>query len=206
MVEPPEEIAPPPEIASRAESDAPAPAVGPMRAVPAERIPAAVRHRVPGAIVHAVGWTDRNGENLAVFSRRETTHRGRHGSSTSAQLTIQHFLVESEGRVKGVRSLKEAIDRCEAELLLAFRDTAYELTDLDEDGIGELTFAYTRACRKNASPPGLKLLMLEDGTKYILRGTMRDERGRGGEHRVDPSFEQAPEFLEHAKQVWAKVS
>jgi hypothetical protein len=74
-------------------------------------------------------------------------------------------------------------------------------------GVGELTFAYTRACRRDAATPLiLGLVMLKNGVKYILRGTMRDEQGRGGEHRVDPSFEGAPAFLEHAKETWAKVS
>jgi hypothetical protein len=180
--------------------------VSAMRPVPEEAIPSAVRDRVAGAVEHAVGWLDRHGENLAIFSRQETTHQGRQGAVATAQLTIQHFLVTSEGRATRMRIVKERIDRCDAELLLSYRDAALAVTDLDEDGVGELTFAYTRACRKDATPPILKLVMLEDGVKYILRGTVRDEQGRGGEYRVDPSFKGAPEFLEHAKEIWAKVS
>lgn len=181
-------------------------AVGPMRPVPTEAIPPGVRERAAGALQHAVAWTDRNGENLAVFWRSETTKRGRHGTSATAELAIHHFVLTSTGRAKYLHGLRERIDRCEAELFLAYRDGALAITDLDRDGVGELTFAYARACRKDAAPPILKLLMLEDGVKYILRGTMRDEQGRGGEHRVDPSFERAPEFLEHAKRIWDQVS
>src|SRR5262249_42009319 len=97
------------------------------------------------------------------------------------------------------------IDRCEAHPLLAFQDAALAVTDLDNDGVGEITFAYARAC-PSETPATIKLLMLENGHKYILRGTVRNEEGRGGDLSVDPPFDNgAPAFLEHAKATWQNV-
>jgi hypothetical protein len=180
-------------------------AVGPMRAIPKDEIPSSVRLR--GEVERAVGWTDENGENLAVFSRTETSRSGRAGTIASAYLDVQHVVLTSTARPKILRSVRERVDRCDADLLLSFQDAALAVTDLDHDGIGELTFAYALACRTDMTPAALKLLMFENGDKYILRGTMRNEEGKGGDLRIDPSFASgAPAFLEHAKRSWQKVS
>jgi hypothetical protein len=59
------------------------------------------------------------------------------------------------------------------------------------------------------SPNTLKLLALEGGDKYILRGDtqIKDPTGAyGGTYKVDPSFKKGPkEFLEHAKTLWKKI-
>jgi hypothetical protein len=56
----------------------------------------------------------------------------------------------------------------------------------------------------------LKLLVLENGDKYILRGSTRIADGTspavGGSFSIDPSFKDGPPaFLKHAKSGWLKV-
>jgi hypothetical protein len=115
---------------------------------------------------------------------------------------VKHVLVADRPAV--LRTVTERIDRCDAHLLLAFCDEALSVTDLDEDGIGEITFAYARACGAQSAPATLKLLMLENGDKYVVRGTTDDEQGRGV--TADPSFDdRAPAFLEHARETWHRV-
>lgn len=88
---------------------------------------------------------------------------------------------------------------------MAFLDGATEVTDLDADGFGELTFAYSLACRSDMSPARLKLLMLENGEKFILRGTTNVPGVGGGQYTVDASFKAGPPaLLEHAKKVWKR--
>src|SRR5690606_29174293 len=78
------------------------------------------------------------------------------------------------------------------------------------DGIGEVAFAYRADCVSDMSPVTVKLLLLENGDKYILRGTTRIEDpggAYGGDLKVDPSFTKGPkEFLAHAKALWERES
>jgi hypothetical protein len=53
------------------------------------------------------------------------------------------------------------------------------VTDLDHDGVGEVTFAYLLNCAGDVSPARLKLLVLEDGAKYIIRGSSYARPGDG---------------------------
>jgi hypothetical protein len=168
--------------------------VGPMQAIPKDQIPSSVQ--LHGKVEHALRWTDGNGDNLAVFTRGESTR----SDHASAYLDVQHIVLTTPARAKVLRSVRERVDDCDGELHLSYLDRAFAVTDLDHDGIGELTFAYVRACRTGTAPTAMKLLMLENGDKYILRGSM------GGELRVDPSFTRTPAFVEHAKRTWQSVN
>jgi hypothetical protein len=79
--------------------------------------------------------------------------------------------------------------------------------DLDNDNYGEITFAYIKTCTSDVSPMTLKLLTLENGEKYIIRGSTRIDWGdgdvSGGEKNIDPSFKNGPSvFLSNANKIW----
>ena len=93
----------------------------------------------------------------------------------------------------------------------AFHPDALEVTDLDHDGIGELWFGYEVGCRSDVSPNTYKLLALEGGNKYILRGETLIDDGSGqkygGTYEVDPSFTRGPPaFLAHARALWDRTA
>jgi len=175
-----------------------------MHPIGKEQIPASVT--VNGKLDKAVGWTDKNGENVAVFSIREVPRKG--NQEGSAFLEVQHVIVDPP---RAVRTVKDTVEKCDADMVAEFRHEALEITDLDKDGIGEITFAYAMNCASDMSPAVLKLLTLENGDKYILRGTTRIEAAgpdtlAGGEFVADPSFRKGPPaFFAHAKAAWPKV-
>jgi hypothetical protein len=69
---------------------------------------------------------------------------------------------------------------------------------------GEITFVYRLGCDGDPTPVPMKLMMLEDGDKYAIRGTTSLEMyNHVGEMNVDASFNDAPdEFLPFAKKIW----
>lgn len=148
------------------------------------------------------------------FSQREAAGKMGAGMlddapTRSAYLKVEHATV-SGGERKVLRIVNDSSENCDVHLRASFRDAALSLTDLDADGIGEITFAYSLSCASDVSPSILKLLMLENGDKYILRGTTRVQDSpthrTGGEYREDASFKNAPKsFLDHAKSQWLKV-
>ena len=79
------------------------------------------------------------------------------------------------------------------------------MTDLDQNGVGELTFGYRSACRSDMSPADMKVLVLEGSKKYILRGKTSLPSDKPADNDFTPDFKGAPDkFLEHATKVWKK--
>ena len=186
--------------------------MGPLKKIPASGVPKGIG--AEGKIVDAARWEDSNGDNFIVFSKWSAP--GKHGAgfsddadTVSAHLEAVHA-VASAGATRNLRTLKDKEQNCDADLRASFLDAALSLTDLDHDGIGEITFGYVLNCATDMSSAVLKLVMLEDGARYILRGQTRVHVGggemMGGNHQVDAAFGNAPpSFLEHAKAQWLKV-
>ncbi|MBK8482197.1 MAG: hypothetical protein IPL40_13690 [Proteobacteria bacterium] len=163
----------------------------------------------PGERLDSLRWRDRRGLNVAAFTRSpprssETANAKPHW----VYLHAKHYL-QRQGRWRLVRWVKDREQPCGLDLTADVL-TPSPVTDLDGDGLGELTFAFRLACRGDVSPAELKLFILEDGAKYALRGASRvrvapDEQV-GGDHRRDPAFEHAAAaFRAHAERIWAKI-
>jgi len=70
-----------------------------------------------------------------------------------------------------------------------------------------VTFAYRVGCVSDVSPITLKLRVIENGEKYILRGETLLSDGEGGKYKPDPKFKKWPkELAAHAKKRWRKHS
>lgn len=167
---------------------------------------------MPGKIVAALGWQDKYGENALVFSETLTTT----GAAKNLLLQAKHARNMGDSWEE-VRAFKELVKNCkEDDVLTPIATDAWTITDIDHDGVGEATFAYSAGCRSDSETSlKHKVLMIEDGEKYALRGTTKvvdgpvaaDAAGdlffntKGGEFK--PDFERAPAgFQAHAEKVW----
>lgn len=153
-------------------------------------------------LVRAVRWSDRAGDNVVAFSRALDEKRG------DARLKVELWSAKA-GRGRVLRTLKDAELGCEFDLYAEFIDAALGVTDLDADGIAELSFAYRTTCTSDVSPFALKLFLLEQGAKYALRGTTQVDTGGGelvgGDKRADPALARLPAFVRHMDQIWTRI-
>lgn len=180
-----------------------------LHKIPAAKIPGKLRCR--GKLLDAVGWRDKNGANVVLFCRAQKT--GKRGSS--AYIYVDHYVM-AKSKARRLRRIRDRVENCELDIVLRFVPSALRVTDLDGDGIGEITFAYRMSCRGDVSPDGLKLLLLENGSKYIIRGrghwkacdpAMRRTPECVGSRRIDTSFARGPKaFVDHALRVWRTIS
>jgi hypothetical protein len=150
-------------------------------------------------VERAMGWKDGRGDNVATFLIWPDEFR----------IQVRH---EVGGRL--VREVRDALGECEFDAVTSYAADAFALTDLDGDGIRELTFAYYQTCTSDLSPYTLKVLVLEGGDKYILRGQSLiedlspDDAGAdvGGEHAAEPPETRWPAgFYAHAIATWERV-
>ena len=150
-----------------------------------------------GKIVNKKIWQDANGENIALFTRKGN------------ELFVYHYSISAD-IVKLLRKVYDFERDCDYDLFLEFIENSIGVTDLDENNYGEITFAYKKACISDVSPLDLKLLMLENGNKFIIRGLTVVNTGNekiGGDKNIDASFEKAPDnFLSHANTIWESVN
>lgn len=102
-----------------------------------------------------------------------------------------------------LRSLTDFVKTCGFDINCAFIDDV-QLTDIDQDNIGEIIFGYRLACRSDVSPSTQKVVLFELGDKYMLRGTSMT-MGEGGDYEAGEEFEDCnPGFLEQVGNYWEK--
>ncbi len=123
----------------------------------------------PTGAVAALAWRDSAGSNTLVLRELQPQVRG------DKQLLADHIAVSTAGTRTVLREVRDGERDCEFDLTAEFVREALQVRDDDADGFGEVLFAYRLACRSDPSPSDLKLLSLEHGDKYILRGTSTNQ-------------------------------
>ena len=147
-----------------------------------------------GNVLYSKVWEDKNGENIVIFTQ-----------IPDKQLFVYHYAIQNN-TPKLLRRVTDFIKDCEFDYAFELIKSSITVTDLDSNNLGEITFAYKITCTSDVSPWDMKLLMLENSNKYIIRGyttlSFEDET-YGGEKTIDESFINGPKpFLEHANKTW----
>ena len=155
-----------------------------------------------GTILLGKSWNDANGENVLIFTEKNIEH----SDSRSKYLYAYHYADS-----KLLRKIQDFEEKCDISLEAKFQLNTINITDLNNNALAEITFMYRLGCTGDASPVSLKLMMLENGEKYAIRGTTLVDLDKiyggggklGGEKKVDASFKNAPKgFLDFANEVW----
>ncbi|MFT4600189.1 MAG: hypothetical protein ACI857_000360 [Arenicella sp.] len=159
-----------------------------------------------GKTVDAYSWKDENGTNyfIRTMGEAEMEYPETDGDDKYSQyLYAYHYVENLKGEFSLLRQITDFIKDCEFDIIVSHELDALELSDLDQDSYGEITFVYRTACTSDVSPSTQKLIMLEDGEKYAIRGTT-SVMGEGGEFEMGEEFESAPEtFQPWAENIWA---
>ena len=178
------------------------PTIIPFRSDSSGQLPERVK--ASGTVIRTISWTDSNGDNVAVFSSTTTTKTKKEVTLTTKSLFVDVFNGKN-GKLKKVRNVREVVSNCDADVTNDLFDTSVGVTDLDQNGVGELTFGYRSACRSDMSPAAMKVLVLEGSKKYILRGQTSLPSDKAADDAFSADFKGAPgKFLEHAAKVWKK--
>ncbi|MEX1002779.1 MAG: hypothetical protein WDZ35_11745 [Crocinitomicaceae bacterium] len=161
-----------------------------------------------GEVVDAYTWTDENGLNYFMRTMGKPTEGEKEISedlpSRSQYLYAYHYVEDEKGGIKLLCQITDFVKDCQFDLIIGHELDAISLTDLDENGLGEVSFIYRLNCTSDVSPATQKLILIENGDKYVLRGHtsfMEHE----GEYTVGEEFKNAPDgFQEHAEKLWSK--
>ena len=177
---------------------------------------------IKGTPTFAITWDDRRGTNILINS--EDFEEELEGEERkSLRYYSKHFLQNAD--IMPLVLTQDFVEDCQVDITLGDKMDPI-LTDLDKDGIAEVTVVITKGCRGGMDELDLKVLMHEEETKYALRGleyyvyTDQDapddsfeydlsklpkgsEMDKRGRYEDAYSFKSAPkEFLEHAVKLW----
>lgn len=190
-----------------------------------------------GKFLNAMQWNDAAGDNMLVLStippRDDNQKIENEEEGKMAYLYADHFLKTAED-FQQTWKVSDSIRSCPFDITSEFIKDGTTITDLDKDGLAEITILYRQACRSDVSPAEMKLVMYEGNTKYYLNGlswlkvspedsftvTEKDvnlETLAGykktedeymktfGRYESEKGFADAPpEFLAYARKQWMK--
>lgn len=149
-------------------------------------------------IRRVLSFEDKNGRNLVAFVRRD--------QPGGRSLQVIHSAAKPSTKPTTLRTVNDQVAQCEFDVIADFIPGSIEVRDEDQDGVAELYFAYRVDCVSDVSPVTQKLVVLEGGQKYILRGTSRVDTGAeklGGEFKSE-GFEGAKPLLARATLIWER--
>jgi hypothetical protein len=166
---------------------------------------------VKGTVVDVHTWSDVNGTNYFIRTMGDYETKSIGDDQYSSDLSTQylyafHYAQYADGEIKLLKETTDFIKECEFDIVMGHQLEldAISLTDIDQDEIAEISFIYRLACTSDVSPATQKLIMLENGDKYPIRGNT-EVMGEGGNYEAGEEFDSAPEgFLEHAVNLWNK--
>jgi hypothetical protein len=183
----------------------------PFTEVSATEVPAQAKVRGK-QIQRVVKFTDKLGTNYVVFS---STSSEKPSTDMGAMLTrwlyVDHWAIAAGKAPKALLPARDVVQDCPLGLTAEFIPNAFHVTDVNANGIAEVTYGYQLACRSDVSPATYKLLVVENGKKHILRGealfSIPDLEPMGGTFTPEPAEKKwGAKLYAHAVAVWKATS
>ena len=190
------------------------PGLAQLRAVevPPTRLPKELKHQ--GRLVRALRWTDASGDNTALIAETGPV-AGAEPDSRSVALYAYRFV--RQGAAPGAAQVPawrvtDAVTDCQQDATASFVRDAFQVTDLNRDGVAEVWLMYKTACQGDVSPLDMKVIMYQGPRKYAMRGQCQvrvdatpTPRYAGGEYVFDAAFRAGPAaFRDFAQKLWQK--
>ena len=155
-----------------------------------------------GDVVDGFRWNDKKGENVLLRSTVSDT------KTNSTHLYIYHFL-KSENEFKQVRKLTDYVKNCDLDMFSIHNIESIELTDIDKDTIGEVSFSYTNdcSCLEDSLAITTKLMLLTKEEKYAIRGSYYlNKKAAFLEYEVGGNLKKKDIYRRFLIKKWKKLA
>ena len=166
-----------------------------------------------GTVVEALKWTDATGENILIL-----TVTGQFTWKDYLEGTTEYSL-EDKSELYAYLFQKQPADqyysrtwrvydftKCYGvDWYTGFIPKATTITDLDKDGITEVSLPYVSICRGGIDPGDMKIIMYEGNTKYALRGSTMiicEQADYGGTFTSSQNLKYNKRFTSYLTNLW----
>lgn len=153
-------------------------------------------------IVKKVQFNDKNGVNYLIATTEENVK----DDYTTKKLWVEHFIENDTKEPKLLREITDFERDCPVDNQLEIIKDSFSVTDLDKNGYAEIIFIYKTGCKGDVSTSGLKLMVLENGTKAAVRGkTIIKEFKTPRDMTPDAAFKKLPKVIQDkAIALWTQ--
>ncbi|WP_108869707.1 M949_RS01915 family surface polysaccharide biosynthesis protein [Aquimarina aquimarini] len=178
-----------------------------------DEIPKSLNFR--GTVVESLKWKDALGENILIFTLSGSFDWKEYYKSGSQKYDIQDkselyvYLFQKRSNQNQFQMKWRMYDYTKCfgvDMYTGFIKKAATITDLDKDGISEVSIPYVLICRGGMDPGTMKIIMYEDDTKYALRGETaickQKEVMYGGTYKASESLKTNRIFNEYLEKRW----
>jgi hypothetical protein len=168
------------------------------------KLPKGIKYK--GKVKNAVRWTDSLGDNVVIATETGFNLKKQPGSKEAAtEIFAYHFLVKNDTAVRLWR-VYDYIMECSVDMDLSFLKNTFQVTDLNNDNVGEVWLMYKKECRGAADPYELRIIMYQGKEKFAIRGLNKiPALPASGKYKYDQAFAKGPkQFLQFAKKLWEK--
>lgn len=132
---------------------------------------------IKGEFKHGLKWKDSRGENLFIFTLENSFRQWdmeEEGMGDYVYLiNAYHYSIDKK-KYKLEKNYINITSECgfpPFELEADFNSKAFEITDIDNDGIAEISFIYYYNCSSEINPKTINLVFIDKGKPYIVRGS-----------------------------------
>jgi hypothetical protein len=161
-----------------------------------------------GQIKAGCKWSDKEGVHITLLTETGEfpSKNVRYDNYRDAELYAYDFIIEKDSIRKNWR-IYDYVKECPVDMKANFLKNSFKITDLNNDGIGEVWIMYKADCFGDVSPVKMKIIMYQGGQKFAMRGRSKvkvaDAEFEGGEFKFDSSFLNGPiEFRDFAEELW----
>lgn len=167
-----------------------------------------------GTVVEALRWTDEASEKILVqtitgqFNRKDYEENSKEFLiQDKSELYVYLFERKESGDKFNISWKIHDFTECfGVDLFTGFIPKATTITDIDNDGITEVTVPYVLICRGGMDPGTMKIIMYEGSEKYALRGSTMiacdGENPYGGKNSASENLNSNAVFLNFLNKRW----
>lgn len=161
-------------------------------------------------IVAIRSWIDVTGTNYLVQLQRFNEDAT---SDSPAGEVISHLYHLDENKAQRVWQIYDYVS-CDLDVIANYAKDSAVITDIDNNGIAEVSVPYYIGCRGGVDYDEMKIIMYESARKFAIRGNSAicdsntglpvKPNGYGGEYKIDEKLLQQSKLSEHQKIIFRR--
>lgn len=156
-----------------------------------------------GPVIDSLRFTDRHGDQVAVFFRLATHAEDPVDGTVSDRIVLSAAVYPLPATPAPTTAGWQHTDDIECggvDIEAGFYPDSISVTDLDGNGTAELTFAYHRFCGGGIDLRDVTVVLREGGNSYVLEGQtlvrVGDDPPFGGGFQMDGALSAAPQWVQ----------